>query len=42
MAGGRRVRPETSARDLPAAVAAALRDFERRGERVRSIELGVE
>jgi hypothetical protein len=39
LADGRRVRPPGSARDLPSAVAAALRDFERRGERVRRIEL---
>jgi hypothetical protein len=39
LADGRRIRPETSGRDLPGAVAAALRDFERRGERVRAIEL---
>ena len=40
LADGRRVRPPSSAHDLPSAVAAALRDFERRGERVRTIELG--
>ena len=39
LADGRRVRQSNSARDLPSAVAAALRDFERRGERVRTIEL---
>ena len=40
LADGRRVRPSSSARDLPSAVAATLRDFERRGERVRKIEFG--
>ena len=40
LADGRRVRPHAVARDLPSAVAAALREFERRGERVRRIELG--
>ena len=40
LADGRRVRPNSSTRDLPSAVAAALRDFERHGERVRRIELG--
>jgi TRAP-type uncharacterized transport system fused permease subunit len=42
LADGRRVRPHAVARDLPGAVAAALREFERRGERVRRIELGEE
>ena len=40
LADGRRVRPPISTRDLPSAVAAALRELERRGERVRTIELG--
>jgi hypothetical protein len=40
LADGRRVRPHAVARDLPSAVAAALREFERRGESVRRIELG--
>jgi hypothetical protein len=40
LADGRRIRPHASARDLPSAVAAALRELERRGERVRRIELG--
>ena len=40
LADGRRVRPHASARDLPSAVAAALRELERRGEQVRRIELG--
>ena len=40
LADGRRVRPPSSGRDLPSAVAAALRELERRGERVRTIELG--
>jgi hypothetical protein len=39
LADGRRVRPHSSARDLPSAVASALRELERRGERVRTIEL---
>jgi hypothetical protein len=42
LADGRRVRPHAVARDLPSAIAAALREFERRGERVRRIELGEE
>jgi len=42
LADGRRVRPHAVARDLPGAVAAALRELERRGERVRRIELGEE
>ena len=40
LADGRRIRPHSTARDLPSAVAAALRELERRGERVRTIELG--
>jgi hypothetical protein len=40
LADGRRVSPPSSGRDLPSAVAAALRELERRGERVRRIELG--
>jgi hypothetical protein len=40
LADGRRVRREASNGDIPDVVAAALRDFHRRGERVRAIELG--
>jgi Na+-transporting NADH:ubiquinone oxidoreductase subunit NqrB len=42
LADGRRIRPHAVARDLPGAVAAALREFERQGERVRRIELAEE
>jgi hypothetical protein len=36
---GQRIRPQTHDRDLPIAVAAALRELTARGKRVRSIEL---
>ena len=36
---GRRVRPQTHDRDVPAAVASALREFAARGHRVRAVEL---
>jgi len=39
LADGRRIRPETHDRDLPLAVAAALRELNARGKRVRAIEL---
>jgi len=39
LSDGRRVRPQAHDRDLPSAVAAALREFTARGQRVRSIEL---
>ena len=39
LADGQRVRPQTHERDVPAAVAAALRELTARGKRVRAIEL---
>ncbi len=42
LADGRRVRPEVHERDRPAAVAAALRDLEAKGEQVSWIDLRAE
>jgi hypothetical protein len=42
LADGRRVRPEVREHDRPAAVAAALRELEAKGERVRWIDLSGE
>jgi hypothetical protein len=39
LADGRRIRPQAHDRDVPTAVAAALREFTARGQRVRAIEL---